>query len=1214
MALTAAQLNVIFSSKGADAVKGDLKDVESSITTVGAALTAMGGAGVAGLGLMTKSSMDFSAAMSNVQSIARVSDEELANLSDTILEMSTAFGAMPTDLAAGLYDIIGSGFEDTAESAMILEAAVVAAGAGLTDTATAVQAITAVLNAFGMEAESAGDVSDVLFKTVDSGVISFEQLAKNLGNTIPLASNLGVTIEELGAAYAEMTLQGIGASQAETQIAALMRSAIAPTEALTRAVQEYGYASAEALIQSEGLAGYLQFLQQASGGTSEGLRDLVGTAEAVNAALALSRNEGENFTAMLETMGGAAQDGAYTLEVFGLQMDNAAGSVRRAQAEIGVAAINMGQAFEPLVGIGAEVVAGLAGAFNDLPGPIQQTVAVMAGLGSVSSLALGSFMLLIPKVVEFRNAMRTLGGMRGILTGLAGAMNPVALGLGALAAAGIYTWSTFREGREAAQQLEDALVQLGDVATNLRLGHRDDEAGLVDSFRRDIESVSELAEDYIKIRTEAVKDLPGSGQMMVDIIEGYERTAEEAKEVANAQITLANAFADSRVDAAALDAHLRSLYNQYIAGQINLDQYDDALIDVAGNLDRFRATSEDAAAGVETLGASTNTASDAIARMDEQLANTDEVLARLDERFEALAERQREWIENALEVAGLDDPLSQWNLAGFASDAAALADNLNDAAAAAESVFRVIVGNTDAIKSQADAVLNWADSLIAVRGEYSRLDELVEKGLITGMSGVFDDGSQYAEAQNAYDSIAESVERIHDNLDAVQAIQAPLIAEMTEQAAAYTDELLAMEPAQQLVALGWMDSATSAKAMEIAMLGASAAAGDLGVNGMEAFASLVMGASQADPVLKALLIDMGVISEGADGTITINTDGLESAKADLDDINTTLGHLIDTLKGDDLGTYELKIKAELDTSDFTDGSGWVGEGIGRAITIPVSADTGPAALELNAFKEQEQTPVELPVVVTIADTIGGAVDWLGDKIGGVLGGGTPVDDTTATVTVNLQDNATAGLLDIGSTLGGLDAASALVVVNGNNANALQATLEAQLALFALDGQSALIEILGDNSNALAAIGEIEAYNGVVLATSYHDIVTRQIGATAAGFQTGAGFLAGFDRAMDIKSPSGEMEKRGIYMFQGLDQGWSRESHDLAVGVSSPGYSAYGVGSGAGAGSITINNTVTVNAETGADAHEIAVEVAEVITPALTSALTQRRAGFGGVTV
>src|SRR5690606_15020942 len=612
--------------KGADAVKGDLKDVESAIDTVGKTLAALGGGGTAALGLMTKSSMDFSAAMSNVNSIARVSDQELAALSDTILDLASAYSAAPTDLAEGLYDIIGSGFEDAAEAAEILEAAVVAAGAGMTDTATSTRAITAVLNAYGQEAEEAGNISDVLFKTVDSGVISFEELANNMGRVLPVASSLNVSIEELGAAFAELTLQGINASEAETAIAAMMTAALNPTEAMADAIEEYGYAWAEALIQTEGLAGYVQFLSQASGGTSEGMMALLGNVRALQGALVLTQGDGAGFNAMLETMGSAAQDGAYTLEVFGIQMDNAAGAVRDAQSEIGIAAMNIGAAFEPMVQMGAQAVADLVGAFNGLPGPIQETVAILAGLGSVSTLALGGFMLLIPKVLEFRNAMQTLGGIRGILAMVGGAFNPVTLGLGALTAAGVLAWSMFREGEDAARRLEGAMLSLGDVAKNLRLSHLDEQADYVDNFARQVEEVQGASEAYYnsevmlsnarKIAAETGRD---EREVLNELLESYRLTADESDRLTVAIDAVGAAFADSRYDHEALAGALDTLHQQYISGELTLDGYLNALELLVTGIDQYRAEADDATAATEQMGEAIETATTRVNAFNEGL-------------------------------------------------------------------------------------------------------------------------------------------------------------------------------------------------------------------------------------------------------------------------------------------------------------------------------------------------------------------------------------------------------------------------------------------------------------------------------------------------------------------------------------------------------------------------------------------------------------------
>lgn len=497
-------------SEGAKALGSDIRALEKDLNTAGTSIAAVGAAGTLFFGAATNSSMGFTSAMTNVNSIARLTSDQLAALGDSVQGLSRQYGAGPTELAEGLYSIQSSGFS-AAEGLDILEASVVAAGAGMTTTETSAKAIVATLNAYQMSASEAGNVSDVLFKIVDSGVITFEELANNLGNTLPLAASLSVSIEELGAAYAQLTLSGIGASQAETQIAALMRAALGPTEALTEAVQQYGYESAEALIQAEGLAGFLIFLQQASGGTSAGLLELVGTQEALNAALVLGRDDAQGYIATVEEMGGAAQDGAYTLEVFGIQMDNAAGSVRMASAELQNAAINIGSALEPLVGFGAEVVAGLVGSFNDLDPAAQGAAAALGAIGSGVAVFTGAAMLAIPKAVELYDALRRIRQGSALASAAFGPWGLVIAGVTAAVAVGASAWLAHRREVEAAQaayaSVATTALEVQDIVNNMKLSGTDLElAGQIDEINlwtagtlEAIQTVNEQRLDWSKI-------------------------------------------------------------------------------------------------------------------------------------------------------------------------------------------------------------------------------------------------------------------------------------------------------------------------------------------------------------------------------------------------------------------------------------------------------------------------------------------------------------------------------------------------------------------------------------------------------------------------------------------------------------------------------------------------------------------------------------------
>lgn len=528
--------------RAADSTKSltaSIKDMERDLNRVGTGLTVLGAAGTVFFGAATKSSMDFTAAMSNVNSIARVSDAELSKLRSTILDLSRQTGSMPTDLADGLYDIIGSGFE-AADALEILSAATVAAKAGLTDTATAATAVTAVLNAYRMSADQAGNVSDILFKVVDSGVITFEELSGSMGRTLPLAASLQVSLEELGAAYAALTVLGIGPSEAETGIAAIMTAAISPTTALTEALKEYGYESAEALIKTEGFSGFLEFLQRSAGGSTTAMGELMGNVRATNAALALATDEGRVYAEMLEDMGGAARDGAYTLEVFGIQMKNAAGAVQLMMGEIAVAQVNIGAALEPLVAGGAQGVRALVAAFNDLPGPAQAVATYIGAAGASLALFTGSAMLAVPKAVELIDAMRRIRQSDTAATFARGTIRMIGwTAAAALVATAAYKiWDAWKDGERAASTLAQSYQNLIDLHEQLILSGDRAAAAQVDWMAQSVEAFTQSQKFiYDNIETifsdrldEAAKVSPHYRTLVLkELWDAYSFTSDEAE-------------------------------------------------------------------------------------------------------------------------------------------------------------------------------------------------------------------------------------------------------------------------------------------------------------------------------------------------------------------------------------------------------------------------------------------------------------------------------------------------------------------------------------------------------------------------------------------------------------------------------------------------------------------------------------------------------------
>jgi len=144
-----------------------------TLDTVGKLSLGLGVGLAVGFGLSVKAAADFEREMRNVASISVSTQKNFDKISDSLIDMSRVVPQSATTLAKGLYEVTSSGF-DGAEAMTVLRSSAVAASAGLTTTEVAAKGITAVLNAYGLSGFEASKVSDILFQTVNKGVLSFE--------------------------------------------------------------------------------------------------------------------------------------------------------------------------------------------------------------------------------------------------------------------------------------------------------------------------------------------------------------------------------------------------------------------------------------------------------------------------------------------------------------------------------------------------------------------------------------------------------------------------------------------------------------------------------------------------------------------------------------------------------------------------------------------------------------------------------------------------------------------------------------------------------------------------------------------------------------------------------------------------------------------------------------------------------------------------------
>lgn len=253
---------------------------------------------------MGRATIDFDRNMRNVNSLVGMSDAQLGRLSDQVLRLSTRLPQSASELSAGLYDIASSGFAG-ADGMMVLEASATAASAGISTTATSAKSITAVLNAYGLSAAHAGEVSDTLFQTVNLGVVNFDELSESVGDWVGTAATLGVSIDDASAAFATMTLSGINASEAGTALNRVMLSLIKPSEQMTGLLASWGYESGLAAVESLGLQGVMERIRRETGGTADAMAGLFPEVRGLKGGLALLADEGRNYIRVANGMGKA---------------------------------------------------------------------------------------------------------------------------------------------------------------------------------------------------------------------------------------------------------------------------------------------------------------------------------------------------------------------------------------------------------------------------------------------------------------------------------------------------------------------------------------------------------------------------------------------------------------------------------------------------------------------------------------------------------------------------------------------------------------------------------------------------------------------------------------------------------------------------------------------------------------------------------------------
>lgn len=257
----------------------------------------------------TKSASDFETAMAEVSTLTNSMD--MSGLTKQVEALSAQFGQNRITQAKALYQVISAGASTAAEATETLAVANKLAVGGVTDVATAADGLTSAMNAYGLGAESATELSDAMFTAMKAGKTTIGELSQNVGKLAPVAAQAGISFDALMAATAAVTKTGLNTSMTMNSLRQVIVSVVKPTKQAEEAAEALGIEFSSAALESKGLADFLTDIVDKTGGSTVAMSKLFGSVEALQSILFLASETGnKEFNTILDQM--AIKSGATT--------------------------------------------------------------------------------------------------------------------------------------------------------------------------------------------------------------------------------------------------------------------------------------------------------------------------------------------------------------------------------------------------------------------------------------------------------------------------------------------------------------------------------------------------------------------------------------------------------------------------------------------------------------------------------------------------------------------------------------------------------------------------------------------------------------------------------------------------------------------------------------------------------------------------------------
>ena len=626
--------------------------------------------------------------MAKVQSIAQVNDESLAKMGEDMRALAMEYGIGANEIAEATYQAISASV-DAGDAVSFVGDAVKLAKGGFTDITTAVDALTTVTNAYGAEANSTAHIMDALIQTQNLGKTTVNELAQSLGMIIPTASAYGVNLDNVAAAYVQLTKQGINTANATTYLNGMMTElADGSSDVAQILVEKTGKSFGQLMKSGMSLGEVIEILGNSVDGDSEKFANLWGNVRAGRGAVTIFNASAAEFNAAMKKI----EDSTGSADAaFSTMSDTAEMTDARLNAAIENMKITIGEALQPAVDglkeAGIEMLEPVTEFIKENPELLAALTGAVVGITGVATATTAC----AAAVAILKAAFGDLSGALAVLGTAAAVGGIVGLTLASQDATEKYNEFTnsvkksqaTREADRASMELSAATVKK--LTAELK-GYQE---RVTNGIKTDDLSAQEKARMYQIIAE--LNSILGEGTY---VLEGNTDALDE-----NSKANLENADALlARYEAQAAEEELKEIAKELYEAEKNLTEieklHEEALESKTAAQKAYDEAAESSLGVQESQRQALVDTKDAYENLDGQLADAQKTVADLQNEFDSVTEIFNENTEAANANADAQGELTE-EVAGLSAAEEQAAKDIADANKALQDSVKQTVENVN---------------------------------------------------------------------------------------------------------------------------------------------------------------------------------------------------------------------------------------------------------------------------------------------------------------------------------------------------------------------------------------------------------------------------------------------------------------------------------------------------------------------------------------